>query len=791
MEQIDSRKDIGVDHASTLLVGMRQFYEDGLHTDMVLCVDGDSTSSRRCHRLILSSVSRLLKLALEDLPEDEEISVVLPGVTLEQLDLLLKFIYTGSVCVSEESQAILSLLRLLEVPVSFSLSEMSPSDETSDIKQEESPKIDEKPACDTQRLQMFLPPSCPIPISSSCPVSILAAPYSTHAKVSSPNQLAPQPGKISDIGPNVNSDLQPASREGIPFSCDHCGITFRREHNFRNHIKSVHPDESNEEIKTLTLGGDVGIEGSNKIDVKSEETDITDPKYVEIGSLNKSDDVDAGSMILSEELTKYQCSICNKDFTTEETLSEHFASKHESDHNDYKPSRKYKYRCTMCDRFFLTKIQLAGHIKKGIHKIFKCKVCSKVLKTQEGLDQHVSAHKCAKNYKCGKCGEEFRWRSEFRRHAEAIHGQIITERSTCSICNKSVVIKRMNEHVRTVHGKDKPLECNICQKKCAKASELKNHMRSHTGERPFSCDQCGATFSYSHILARHKKFHAGARKFGCSLCNKSFLQRSDLVKHTRVHSGEKPFKCDMCDRAFARVDYLKKHSLLHSLPPKFTCSKCGENLTSAESLRRHVKLNHEESSCLKYLTATPQGDVEIANFEDFAFELPNIEIDGENRLVTDGVLEWNVGASKEGISELQAVSLDGGKTLMYVIQNDDGEETVFNPSETNALLVNSTTTVVQGTAIIQGNAILQTDPAGGHHAIIQADLKDGHHAIIQADPRSFMQGTVGQGHLVGEAVIEEEVLEEGNNPMDQGSVVLHTMDAEGIKDLIVPEVFYV
>merc|ERR1711971_454360 len=247
---------------------------------------GDSTSSRRCHRLILSSVSRLLKLALEELPEDEEISVVLPDVTLEQLDLLLKFIYSGSVCVAEESRAILSLLRLLEVPVSFSLSEMSPSDETSDIKQEESPNIDEKPACDTQRLQMFLPPSCPIPISSSCP-----------------NQLAPQPAKITDIWPNVNRDVQPASREDIPFSCDHCGITFRREHNFRNHIKSVHPDESNEQIKTLTLGGEVGIEGSDKIDVKSEETDITDPKYVEIGSLDKSDDVDAGSMILSEELT--------------------------------------------------------------------------------------------------------------------------------------------------------------------------------------------------------------------------------------------------------------------------------------------------------------------------------------------------------------------------------------------------------------------------------------------------------------------------------------------------------
>jgi len=766
MDQIDTlaRKEAFADHANNLMVGMTVCFEEGLHMDMELAVGGNISNSRSCHRLILSGASRLLSAALQEHPMDEEISVIIPGVTESELDLLLQYIYTGAVGGSKESRDIVSLLHLLEIPVSFSLSELSGSD--SEEMMDEKEEVEVKPSNDATRLQMVLPPSCPIPnpISSLCPTATLSSPaMPSNQIIKTTSEITLEAESFSEF-------------HNSQFSCDHCGITFRREHNFRNHVKSVHPDEANiktQKLTLLTLGGD------QKLEAQISPEKVENPLNIE-----DCEEVDEEDMVIIEDTTKYQCGVCSEDCLNEEDLKNHFATKHESViyHDHYKPSRKFKYRCTMCDRFFLTKMQLANHIKKGIHKLFKCKDCSKVLKTQEGLDQHVNAHKCAKNYKCGKCGEEFRWRSEFRRHAESVHGQIITESSICTLCNKSVVIKRMNEHIKHVHGNDKPFQCKVCQKRCTKASELKNHMRSHTGERPFSCDQCGATFSYSHILSRHKKFHAGARKFGCSICNKSFLQRSDLVKHSRVHSGEKPFKCEMCDRAFARVDYLKKHSLLHANPPKFTCSKCGETLNSAETLKRHIKnahcTNHEETSCLKYLTATPQGDVEIANFEDFAFELPNIEIDGENRLVSDGVLEWNVGTGKEGMSELQAVSLDGGKTLMYVIQNDDGDDNVFNSSETNALLVNSTTTVVQGTAIIQGNAILQTDSSGGHHA------------IIQADPRAFIQGSVGHGHLVGEAVIEEEVMEDGDNVMDQGSVVLHT-DAEGIKDLMVPEVFYV
>ena len=126
--------------------------------------------------------------------------------------------------------------------------------------------------------------------------------------------------------------------------------------------------------------------------------------------------------------------------------------------------------------------------------------------------------KTNRSLKCSSCDEVFRWRAEYRRHAELVHGQKITDPMIpCNICNKQIVAKRLNEHIKSVHGNERPYKCEYedCDKKFAKPSELKNHIRTHTGERPFTCNVCNASFTYSHILTRHKKYHEGTKKFTC------------------------------------------------------------------------------------------------------------------------------------------------------------------------------------------------------------------------------------------------------------------------------------
>jgi len=327
---------------------------------------------------------------------------------------------------------------------------------------------------------------------------------------------------------------------------------------------------------------------------------------------------------------------------TDVTVKPRFVAKTEGVKNELP---NFGPKCDICGKICATREDLENHVQNQ-HEGFVCDLCNKTLDSYEDLLQHKSSHKASKNFRCSKCGQVFRWRAEYRRHAETSHGQKVAEMTSCNICSKQIVSKRLNEHIKMVHGNSRPFSCKLCVKKFAKPSELKNHQRIHSGERPFECDICHASFSYSHILSRHKKYHEGSKKFSCNECGKSFLQKNDLLKHSRTHSGEKPYKCDLCSKSFARMDYLKKHNMLHMSDSKFCCSECGELCGSVEGLRKHKKHSHMPNK-------QENPNIELNSFEDLALQLPSLpSIGGDNVL--------------ESISELQAVSLDGGKTIMIL-----------------------------------------------------------------------------------------------------------------------------
>ena len=401
-------------------------------------------------------------------------------------------------------------------------------------------------------------------------------------------------------------------------------------------------------------------------------------------SIPNSDNIDDCVTLFS-----FTCSICDLYFDSEQSLSNHMKSDHQ-----YRPdlvrteSTVMKYKCDFCDKEFQLKSLLETHIQSE-HETFICDLCNKVLGSSDALTQHKSTHRAAKNFKCSKCDELFRWRAEYRRHAETVHGQKITDMTTCNICNKQIVSKRLNEHIKSVHGNERPFHCKQCTKRFAKPSELRNHLRTHTGERPFECDICNASFAYSHILTRHKKYHDGTKKFTCNVCSKSFLQKNDLIKHSRIHSGEKPYKCDLCGKDFARMDYLKKHQMLHSTETKFCCAECGELCGSVDGLKKHRKHSHNKE----------KPNIEFNSFEDLALQLPNIASIGS----TDNMLE--------SISELQAVSLDGGKTIMIL---NESEHSVYTEVHLQDDMDNSDT--------VAAEHILNSDPAvNGGSVIFQTE----------------------------------------------------------------------
>ena len=101
-----------------------------------------------------------------------------------------------------------------------------------------------------------------------------------------------------------------------------------------------------------------------------------------------------------------------------------------------------------------------------------------------------------------------------------------------------------------------------------------------------------------------------------------------------------PLSCTICGKDFARMDYLKKHQVLHSNDTKFCCGECGELCGSVDGLKKHKAHHHKPS-------------LELNSFEDLALQLPGLEM--------------------ESIHEsIQAVSIDGGKTIMILNDVTEG-----------------------------------------------------------------------------------------------------------------------
>lgn len=63
---------------------------------------------------------------------------------------------------------------------------------------------------------------------------------------------------------------------------------------------------------------------------------------------------------------------------------------------------------------------------------------------------------------------------------------------------------------------------------------------NHDEHRPHKCDQCDLRFTRSSHLARHKVTHTGERPFNCGGCGRSFTRSDKLRLHTKICERDDP-----------------------------------------------------------------------------------------------------------------------------------------------------------------------------------------------------------------------------------------------------------
>ena len=186
---------------------------------------------------------------------------------------------------------------------------------------------------------------------------------------------------------------------------------------------------------------------------------------------------------------RYQCEVCNKEYTSKGNLQSHKKSAHKTKRNSakYENSRGY-YR-----KYPYTEVLHDGQT------FYQCDQCMREFQETDKRLYAQHMNNCGRS--CSFCGKTYKRKSSMQR-CEASHTN--SYRYFCSWCGKGFMCnQRMGRHER-IHTGQTPYQCNECGKRFKQSNQLKSHMRIHTGETPFQCDKCCKTFKFASTKSHHK-----------------------------------------------------------------------------------------------------------------------------------------------------------------------------------------------------------------------------------------------------------------------------------------------
>lgn len=128
----------------------------------------------------------------------------------------------------------------------------------------------------------------------------------------------------------------------------------------------------------------------------------------------------------ASEAEKFQCSLCNKTYSTFSGLA-----KHKQLHCDAQ-SRK-SFSCKYCDKEYVSLGALKMHIRTHTLPCV-CKICGKAFSRPWLLQGHIRTHTGEKPFSCPHCNRAFADRSNLRAHLQT-HSDV--KKYQCKNCSKT------------------------------------------------------------------------------------------------------------------------------------------------------------------------------------------------------------------------------------------------------------------------------------------------------------------------------------------------------------------
>ena len=251
----------------------------------------------------------------------------------------------------------------------------------------------------------------------------------------------------------------------------------------------------------------------------------------------------------------FPCEICKRKTTSQSNLDIHKMRKH---------GVAMLRCCNFCREEFKSIEELKEHKKRYYEgDYFKCpeEKCATLIKATNrvGFMDHLNRHWERLDFSCEDCGKVFAVKAWLTSHM-LIHADPTIKPFVCNICSKSYKNKLLLRSHLQVHVNAERFKCEVCDKGYPSKGRLTLHLITHTKEKSVGCSFCERMFGRRGEAAMHEaRVHTGLRKHKCSFCGMAFVDSNGLKKHVRIHTGEKPFKCANCGKGHNQRTNRKKH----------------------------------------------------------------------------------------------------------------------------------------------------------------------------------------------------------------------------------------
>ncbi|KAI5636609.1 BTB/POZ domain-containing protein [Phthorimaea operculella] len=448
-------------HLQNLSQLFTTIYSSSALADVTLsCRDG----TLKAHKLVLSACSPYFEQIFKDNPCQHPI-VILKGIPFSEINLLVEFMYKGSVDVQElDLQSLMHTASELEIRglayeardnaaqllnVNLEYPQYSQTAAASSSQPTQFPGARPATATDVERLKQI----------HMYQQSMMRAEEIRRRRRDDP----------STTHTAVNNILAAAAREmeQARHGGERVGASIQTEHDQASSTNSEKHEEGPKKRPSIMSPEDERLRVKKKMTVRFSDDAKTDDRSSKMSSPPASDNHKDADYKPAGGIKVVQLAALQK------------PSSNSNDHNDDSDEKPNKSNMDDDEETDSSgSISDSGDGAQTEGRPHVCDVCDLRFQRSSHLSRHRLTHTGERPFTCGGCGRSFARSDKLRVHTK--------------ICEKPVLSWSLYESYN-------------CQKGLKMPSHLSRHRLTHTGERPFTCGGCGRSFARSDKLRVHTK----------------------------------------------------------------------------------------------------------------------------------------------------------------------------------------------------------------------------------------------------------------------------------------------